>query len=330
MKQNKYLKIEAGTFELDDNWWMAVMADEDKVIGCDDIYTDDEPSQHDLKKTHEDVDWDGVITLQEEEKTLKCQVVGYNRGGLLVEGSKFHGFVPISHLVDVTPAQMTDAREPCLAEYVGREIDLKVIECDPQRGRVVLSERVAQCAPGERQRLFNTLESGEVLEGEVTNITDFGVFVDLGGVEGLVHISELSWGRVCHPGDHVEVGGKIKVQVLQVDCDRGRVALSVKRLYSNPWETAVDRFQLGEIIKAEITDVVQFGAFARLEEGLEGLIHVSQMSNDGAVAPWQIVSEGDQVQVRILQIDTERQRMSLKLELDSTLQKKQEGINDQI
>ncbi|MBN2500405.1 MAG: S1 RNA-binding domain-containing protein [Anaerolineales bacterium] len=315
MKYKDAQKTENTPPMLDDSWWASVMADEESHVSASEVLEpileahEDASSKIDL-----DVDWDNILKLQDDETALGCHVVGYNRGGLLVDGDGFHGFVPISHLVEITPTQMDREREPCLAAYVGRDMKLKVIECDPQRGRVVLSERAAQCAPGERQKLFDTLETGKTANGCVTNITDFGVFIDLGGVEGLVHISELSWGRVSHPSEFVEVGETLKVLVLQVDGDRGRVALSVKRLYPNPWETVAERYALGEVVEVMITDIVQFGAFARLEEGLEGLIHVSQMGMEGSVDPWKIVSEGERINAQILQIDAKRQRMSLKLE----------------
>jgi small subunit ribosomal protein S1 len=315
MKYKEIQKIENAPPTIDDNWWASVMADEENNVSVREVIEPllDEGEQP-ASKIDFDVDWDSILKLQEAETALNCHIVGYNRGGLLVDGDGFHGFVPISHLVEITPTQMDQEREPCLAAYVGRDMRLKVIECDPQRGRVVLSERAAQCAPGERQKLFETLEVGKMAAGCVTNITDFGVFIDLGGVEGLVHISELSWGRVSHPGEFVEVGEVLKVLVLQVDGDRGRVALSVKRLYPNPWETVNERYSLGEVVEVLITDIVQFGAFARLEEGLEGLIHVSQMGVDGSVDPRQFLSEGARVRAQILQIDAKRQRMSLKLE----------------
>jgi small subunit ribosomal protein S1 len=320
MKDRESWKDNTPSPSQDDNWWAAVLADEEKYASA--VSRSGSSSGAAASNAHipdGDVNWERINSLQESETPIECFVVGYNRGGLLVDGSDFHGFVPISHLVDIAPEQMCEEREAALVDYVGKEIQLKVIECDPQRGRVVLSERAALTAPGERQRLFGILCPGDIVQGEVTNITDFGVFVDLGGVEGLIHISELSWGRVSHPREMISQGDRIDVMVLQVDGQRGRVALSIKRLCPNPWETAAVRYQLGDVTEVVITDVVKFGAFARLEEGLEGLIHISEMGLKNFTDPSEVLSEGQRVKARILQVEPDRQRMSLRLEVkDST------------
>jgi small subunit ribosomal protein S1 len=190
---------------------------------------------------------------------------------------------------------------------------LKVIECEPRRGRIVLSERAAQAAPGERHRLFETLSSGDLVDGRITNITDFGVFIDLGGVEGLAHISELSWGRVDHPKDLFEIGQPMNAQVLQVDQEKGRVSLSIKRLKVNPWENVNERYPEGQSFPVVVTKVVKYGAFVRLEDGLEGLIHITEMNLLESDAPADILKEGEQVFVEIITADVERQRLSLRL-----------------
>jgi len=181
----------------------------------------------------------------------------------------------------------------------------------------VLSERAALFGPGRRMQLLENLLPAERISGTVTNITDFGVFVDLGGLEGLIHVSELSWGRVRHPAEVVKVGEEVLVYVISIDQDRQRVALSLKRLDSNPWETADERYHPGQEFDAVITSVMPFGAFARLEEGLDGLIHVSEMSiEDDLIKPSDIVAEGQQVQVRVLHVDAEKQRLGLSLIFD--------------
>ena len=164
--------------------------------------------------------------------------------------------------------------------------------------------------------LFNTLETGQTIEGTVTNITDFGVFIDLGGVEGLIHISELSWGRVAHPSQIVELGQEIEAQVIEVSPERCRVALSLKRLQPNPWETADADFAVGQVVPATVTTVVSYGAFARLEVGVEGLIHASEMPLVDEQNVGDFISEGEDVQVRILHVDSMNQRMGLSLNLD--------------
>ncbi|HEX9596936.1 MAG TPA: S1 RNA-binding domain-containing protein, partial [Anaerolineales bacterium] len=224
---------------------------------------------------------------------------------------EFQGFVPRSHLAAAVNGQKITER--LLEGYLGREIELKVIECDPERGRIVLSERAAQTAPGSRQTLLQTLQINQELDGVVTNVTPFGLFIDLGGVEGLVHISELSWGRVGHPREIANPGDKVKVVVLHLEMDRGRVSLSIKRGLPNPWDTAHENYPVSVEVEAEITEVVHFGAFAKLEEGLEGLIHISQMGLHERLDPRLVLEPGMKVQVSVLQVEPERQRLSLQL-----------------
>jgi small subunit ribosomal protein S1 len=253
------------------------------------------------------VDWTRVLEIQEKEIVCYAEVMSANRGGLLVRTQEFQGFVPRSHLA------AGKVSEKMLESYVGRELELKVIECDPERGRIVLSERAAQSAPGSRQGLLETLQVGQELEGNVTNVTNFGVFIDLGGVEGLVHISELSWGRVGHPKEVAGPGDRLKVVVLDLNQELGRVSLSVKRGQANPWATALERFPVGSEAEAHITEVVHFGAFAKLEEGLEGLIHITQMGLHHRLDPRLVLENGMKVNVRVLQVEPDRQRLSLQL-----------------
>jgi small subunit ribosomal protein S1 len=238
---------------------------------------------------------------------------------LLVEGEGLQGFVSISHLLDLNIENVEKGGfDPTtlLSPYLGRPLTLKVIECDPERGRVVLSERAALAESGRRNILLETIRPNDCVRGVVTNITDFGVFVDLGGVEGLIHVSELSWGRVKHPADAVSVGAEIEAFVIQVDKERSRVALSIKRLTRNPWESAEKRYKPGQILEATITSIVQFGAFARLEEGLDGLIHVSELNHVSKIDPRHILHEGDTVKVQVIQVNSDRQRLGLSLYFD--------------
>ncbi len=217
------------------------------------------------------------MSLYRQDEIIELTVIGYNRGGLLVEGEGLNGFVPCSHLVDLPAQPNEDRREDYLSVYVGRKLRLKVIECVPEEGRMVFSERAARAEAGKRPALFSTIQPGQHISGEVTNVTEFGVFVDLGGVEGLIHISELSWGRVTHPGQVCQVGQPVEVQVMEVSPERCRIALSLKRLLPNPWEFAQERYPVNTIVPAVVTALASFGAFARLEEGLEGLIHASEI-----------------------------------------------------
>ncbi len=228
-------------------------------------------------KTSE-IDWQMVRDIFEKDQVITLEITGFNRGGLLVGGSGLHGFVPVSHLLEINCLTNENEKETILSSYVGRTVAFKVIECDPERGRVVFSERAALAESGKRNLLFSEIFPGKRVCGIVTNITEFGVFVDLGGVEGLIHVSELSWGRVRHPTEVAKVGEMVQAYVIQVDQDRSRIALSLKRLIPNPWETAEERYQPGQVVSAVITSIVPFGAFARLEEGLDGLIHSSEIT----------------------------------------------------
>jgi small subunit ribosomal protein S1 len=230
-----------------------------------------------------------------------------------VAGEGLQGFVPISHLIDMPGGKTETEYEHLLSTYVGRLLTLKVIECDQERGRVVFSERAALAVPGSRNQLLHTLKPGDVTCGTVTNVTDFGIFVDLGGIEGLVHVSEISWGRVRHPSEAAQLGENLQVHVINVDRERSRVALSFKRLHANPWETAQERYAIGMETEAVITSIVQFGAFARLEEGLDGLIHISELGSADDAADSDQLYEGQRVQVRVLHVDASRQRLGLSL-----------------
>lgn len=297
-----------------EGWWASVLAEEEclphQEIKPDRPIPLDEPESN---PQNAEVDWKHIQHLMQSEAIISGRVIDFNKGGLLVCGDNFQGFVPISHLDDVIGVEEESLREAYLKDYLDCRLRLKVIECDQHRGRVVLSERAAQTEPGQRQKLLQDLDQGQVVSGRTTNITDFGVFVDLGGVEGLVHISELSWGRVLHPRDYASIGEEIAVKVLQVNKEKCRVSLSVKRLEPNPWTVVTERYPPGMIVDGWITEIVKYGAFTRLNDGLEGLIHVSEMGLDGSASPDSILSTGQGVRVEVVQIDPERQRMSLRL-----------------
>ncbi len=258
-------------------------------------------------------DWAYAMEVYKQDQIVTLTVTNYNRGGLLVEAERLEGFVPYSHLIDMS-CQNDLERDNFLAEYIGRDLRLKVIECVPDEGRIIFSERAARADAGRRTELFSSLQIGDISTGEVTNITDFGVFVDLGGVEGLIHISELSWGRVVHPSHILQLKQKVEVQVLDILPERSRIALSLKRLKPNPWESASQTYAVNDIVPATITSVASFGVFARLEEGLEGLVHVSEIEPEGASLK-HVFTEGQQIEVRILQIDPQHQRLGLSMKL---------------
>jgi small subunit ribosomal protein S1 len=295
----------------DDGWWASVLAEEESRPGVAVV-----KSQKAEEAGRPSLDWERAMSLYRQDEIVALAVMGHNRGGLLVEGDGLVGFVPCSHLVDLPFQSDENYREECLSAYVRRTLHLKIIECVPEEGRLVFSERAARVEAGKRPALFSTIQTGQRLTGEVTNVTEFGVFVDLGGVEGLIHISELSWGRVSHPNQICKIGQRVEVLVMEVTPERCRIALSLKRLMPNPWETARERYSVDAVFQAVVTTLVPFGAFARLEEGLEGLIHASEIPLPANGTIKETLSPGQSVQVRILQVDASRQRLGLSMKLD--------------
>lgn len=298
--------------EMDESWWAAILEDEERLL-AEEKKADSESGGERKERPGVPEDWKWARRIFDEDDTVELPIVGYNRGGLLVEAHSLRGFIPVSHLVSVDPEKDEEGRERCLSQMIGKELCLKVIELDPDRGRLVFSERAALAGPGRRAELLASLEAGDRVRGVVTNITRFGVFVDLGGVEGLVHVSELSWGRVSHPADVVECEQELEVYVLQVDREQGRVALSLKELLPDPWSDVEERYELGQIVEGVVTNVVKFGAFVGIEEGLEGLIHISELGDGNLLHPRNVVTEGEQVRVRIINIDAEERRLGLSL-----------------
>lgn len=300
--------------EIDDGWWDSVLAEEERYIAPGSRQPKVEAPAK-IDEANQSPDWKEVRDLYHQDRIVDLMVTGFNRGGVLVEGEGLYGFVPFSHLIEMAASPEKQDRESSLESYVGQTLRLKVIECAPEDGRVVFSERAALAEPGKRMDLFSTLEPGQTIKGTVTNVTDFGVFIDLGGVEGLIHISELSWGRVSHPSQIVDLGREIDAQVLEISPERCRVALSLKRLLPNPWERANTDFAEGQIVPAVITSIVSYGAFARLEAGVEGLIHASEMPLADGQSVRDVVDDNQEVQVRILHVDAAHQRMGLSLNL---------------
>jgi small subunit ribosomal protein S1 len=296
--------------ELDEGWWASILADE---VTQPDTVKEASPKLV-VHQAVPKVNWEQVRALYDHDEIVVMQVQGYNRGGLLVQGSGIQGFVPVSHLVKMPGGLDEEKRRFILAEYVGHTLELKVIECEPSQERIVFSERAALAGEGRRKQLFHALKIGEMVTGTVTNVTDFGAFVDLGGVEGLIHVSELSWGRVQHPCEILRIGQEVITQVLQVSEENARVALSLKRLQSNPWETLVKRYKPGDVVPATVTTIMRFGVFARLDEGVEGLIHISSVNLPHGVRDLdKVLNSGQEIKVRILHIDAERRRLGLGL-----------------
>lgn len=259
--------------------------------------------------------WDRAGRSYQDGSTLDLKVIGYNRGGLLVDLADVRGFVPASQLLNFPRRVGEEERMNELARYVGKMMHLKVIELDRVHNRLILSERVASLPISRAEQVINSIQPGQAIKGTVRNVTDFGAFVDLGGVEGLIHVSEMSWQRVNHPRDVCIPGSEIEVYVIDVNRDQRRVGLSIKRLHPDPWSLVAQRYHVGDIVDAVITNVVSFGAFARLSEGVEGLIHTSELAEGSFLHPRDVVKEGQTVKVRIMNIEPTRQRIGLTMRL---------------
>lgn len=309
--------------EVDEGYWSALLHEGEFTGGTQPAldgngwnrYDEDQESvpQDNSQSYASQHDWMLAKTTCERDETVELVVTGYNRGGLLVSWNSLRGFVPASQLIDF-PVELDEiGRREALSRRVGQSLQLRIIELDIAMNRLILSERAAQVQPGQRADVLAKLQEGDTCEGTVTNVCDFGAFVDLGGVEGLIHISELSWGRVGHPRDVLSGDQKVKVFVMSVDPEEERIALSLKRLQPDPWESVEKRYQVGQTVEGVVTNVVDFGAFACIEEGLEGLIHVSELAEGQFLHPRNVVKEGDKVVACILNIDGPARRLGLSL-----------------
>jgi small subunit ribosomal protein S1 len=238
---------------------------------------------------------------------------------VIVKVGQVRGFVPASQLSSPGSATLSEdeaANEERWAPLVGQMLKLKVIDIDRKRNRLILSERLAmrEWRRQQKEQLLESLKEGDVYDGVISSVADFGAFVDLGGADGLIHLSELSWNRVSHPGEVVVVGDKVKVQILSVDLERRRIGLSLRRLLPQPWEVISKTYEVGQVVRGRITKLVNFGAFARLDnDGVEGLIHISELSERRVAHPKEVVNEGEEYDLRIIRIDTDKRRMGLSL-----------------
>lgn len=257
--------------------------------------------------------WEIARQLFEEDAIVEVPVAGFNKGGLLLEWRDLPGFIPASQLLDFSGLHVKEERLSYLRERQGQTLRLKIIEVDEGANKLVFSERATQVSAAEQERLLGELAPGERRRGVITNLADFGAFVDLGGVEGLIHISQLSWRRLLHPGDVVRPGEEVEVLILDVDRARGRVALSRKRLLDDPWPDVEERYQVGQTVEGVISNLVSFGAFTLVEQELEGLIHVSELTEAACDDPADVVCKGDVVRARVLSVSSEQRRLGLSL-----------------
>jgi small subunit ribosomal protein S1 len=269
-----------------------------------------------LSRAMQEKDWVDAQHMMEKGEILEAEVSGYNAGGLEVPFGKLRGFVPASHISSLPRNASEQDRKDRLAAFVGQTIPVKVVEVDRRKRRLIMSERAAhrRWQREHRKQLLDELEVGEVRMGIVRSLSDFGVFIDLGGADGLVHISELAWYPVTHPSEVVKVGQEVEVKILRVDKQRERIGLSIKRVQPDPWSRVEEDYHANELVEAVVTRVVDFGAFVRLRRsGVEGLLHVSEMADITPDHPQSLVSPGDLLLLRVLRVEPERRRIGLSL-----------------
>ena len=268
--------------------------------------------------------WREIQKFMEQDQPVEGVIVGFNRGGCILEVANVQGFVPMSQLItisrDVFKQDSSESGEPRSDDSIGKDLvgntlTVKVLEVNRSRNRAIFSERSALQEQRDEQKavLIEKLEDGEVGKGVVTGISNFGAFVDLGGADGLIHISEMSWSMVESPEDLVKVGEELDVYVLRIDRETMKIALSLRRLQPEPWETIFERYQVGDVVDATVTKIANFGAFARLEDSIEGLIHITELSDAVITNPNEVVSEGQEIKVKILKIEMDRKRLGLSL-----------------
>ncbi len=271
-----------------------------------------------LKRANAERQWRVAEEQYKSGELLKAKVIDYNKGGLIVDVSGIRGFVPISQILNLKREEVAAGgdNQETAAKLQGmkeKELQLKIIEINRARNRLILSERLAvqEWRQRRREELLDELKPNEVRRGVVSNLANFGAFVDLGGADGLVHISQLAWSRVNHPSEVLKVGQEVEVQVLSVDKEKKKIALSIKRAEVDPWTTVEQRYSPGQVVTGIVTKIAPFGAFARIEDGIEGLIHQSELTP--GMDPKANLHEGQQLQLRILRIDAERRRLGLSL-----------------
>jgi small subunit ribosomal protein S1 len=267
-----------------------------------------------IDRARQEKSWRLLQEQHEAAETIMAEVTNYNKGGLLVNLDGVRGFVPASQVTEIRGGD-DGTKQADMARLIGTSLPLKIIEINRHRNRLILSERqaVQEKRDSMKERLIEELTEGETRSGRVTSICDFGAFVDVGGADGLVHLSELSWSRVKHPSEVLSVGEEVDVYVLGINADEKKIALSIKRTQPEPWSQVATKYEVGQLVRSTVTQLANFGAFARIEDGIEGLIHVSELSEQRIGHPRQVVAEGQDLILRIIRIDPQRRRMGLSL-----------------
>ncbi len=269
-----------------------------------------------LSQARAEKDWDEAERLFAAEGIIQSAVIGNNKGGLIVGFGHVRGFVPGSQLVSVQQGNVN--RTDRWDQLTGETLKLKIIEVDRERNRLIFSERAAadelrKEQVKEKAKLLEDLAEGDIRQGRVTSLADFGAFVDIGGIDGLIHLSELAWTHVSHPSEILKINDTVDVYVFNIEHDQLRVALSLKRLQPEPWSQVFEYYEINQVVDAVVTKLTNFGAFARIDNRIEGLIHISEISDKNITHPREVVSAGQEIKVRIIHIDPERKRMGLSM-----------------
>lgn len=271
-----------------------------------------------VNRALEEMDWQRAEEYRQNQEVFESRVAGYNKGGLIVRFGRLRGFVPQSQMsAERRRVVAGETPEDRWGQMVNEAILIKVMEVDRSRNRLILSERSAARESREKRKenLISQLTVGEVRTGRVVSLEDFGAFIDIGGAEGLVHLTEMSWQHINHPREMLKVGQEVKVEVISVDSDAKRIGLSIKRQAPDPWDTVATSYAVGQLVQATVTKLTKFGAFAQLVDlpEIEGLIHISELSDKRVTHPREVVEEGDKLTLRIVKMDVKNRRLGLSL-----------------
>lgn len=304
-----------------DAYWRSLMEQEDALVDTT-PRANGEPLLNDLRDlsprqpmadSADTNPWDAAEALLAADEVIELRVTAFNKGGLLVNWKGLQGFVPASQLVDFPQFHIARDRLQALAAWAGRTLRLKAIEVNRTSSRLIFSERATLVRADERDSLLQSIGPGDTVIGAVTNLTDFGAFIDLGGVEGLLHISEISWRRLSRPSDALQPSQRLQLLVLDVDPVSGRVALSSKQLRPDPWVDADIRYKPNQLVRGIVNKIVSFGAFVAVEDELDGLVHITEMAEGSFLHPRDVVHLGETLTTRVLYVDPPRKRMALTL-----------------
>jgi len=269
-----------------------------------------------FKRAQEQLSWENADKLLESNSVIESKITGFNKGGLIVAVEGLRGFVPSSQVSALRRTQTTgDTPEQRWQKMVGQPITVRVVEVDRERRRLILSERAASTESRQslKERVLDELEQGKTYTGRVTSLANFGAFININGADGLVHLSELSWDHIEHPKEVLEVGQEVKVKVINVDREKKRIGLSVRALQEDPWRSRVQKYSVGQLVEGVITRLTKFGAFARLEGDIEGLIHISEIAEHRIEHPKEVLKEGEVKSLRVIRIDADQHRIGLSL-----------------